>query len=112
MTGFTRRIKALAVMGALAVVGCGKGTSAPADGPAAGPVTLASKLDPRLHQPFALATVSDLPDMIPPERTMTGKSIGKLYEDVVQMWDQVPLLSAHGKPLAYTAVLETELGPI
>ena len=110
MTGMTlSRIKALVMLSALALAGCGKGTPAPDDAPAA---SQSSKLDPRLHQPFTLATVSDLPDMIPPERTLTGKSVGKLYEQVVKMWDQVPLMSPHGKPLAYTAILETELGLI
>lgn len=70
--------------------------------------------DPRLHQPFIQATRSDPPAdwQRPPELTVTGKSVGKLYTDVVKTWDTIPFTSPRGNPLAYTATLDTDLGPI
>jgi len=47
-----------------------------------------------------------------PEVTKTGKSVGKLYEAVVKEWGNVPLVTAQGKKLAYTATIATDLGTI
>jgi peptidyl-prolyl cis-trans isomerase B (cyclophilin B) len=71
-------------------------------------------LDPHMHQPFAEATISEPPEdwLRPPDTTMTGKSVGKLYTDVKSHWDEIRFTSPTGKPLAYWAVLETEMGEI
>ncbi len=70
-------------------------------------------LDPRLHQPFAEATRQDPPaDWQPPDLTLTGKSIGKLYTEVVSKWDSIHFTSQSGQPITYSATLDTELGPI
>jgi peptidyl-prolyl cis-trans isomerase B (cyclophilin B) len=71
-------------------------------------------LDPRLHQPFSEATISDPPEdwLRPPDTTMTGKSVGKLYTEVRNHWDDIRFVSPAGKPLAYWATLETEIGEI
>jgi len=71
-------------------------------------------LDPRLHQSFAEATVEEPPAdwQRPPDLTMTGKSIGKLYTDVVALWDQIKFTAPTGKSLGYSAGLETDLGLI
>jgi cyclophilin family peptidyl-prolyl cis-trans isomerase len=69
--------------------------------------------DPRFLQTFAEATRANPPsDWQPPDLTLTGRSVGKLYTEVVQKWDEVRLVSPAGKPIAYSATLETELGPI
>lgn len=70
--------------------------------------------DPKLHQTFAQATTAMPPDGVdrPPDVTMTGKSVGKLYKDVVKLWEGIPFVSAAGKPLVYRATLDTELGVI
>lgn len=126
--GWGRTMLGLAAVGFLAGValsGCGKKEepAAPADpatpapavqnaAPAAArPVAAADK---RLCQPFAEATRADPPDdeEILPDQTLSGKSVGKLYEDLVKTWDQVPLISAAGKHYSYVATLDTELGPI
>ncbi|HEV3203891.1 MAG TPA: peptidylprolyl isomerase [Gemmataceae bacterium] len=71
-------------------------------------------LDPRLHQPFSQATVANPPAnwQRPPDLTMTNKSVGKLYTEVVRIWDEIKFVSPKGLPLAYRAMLETELGEI
>jgi len=67
----------------------------------------------RLHRSFLEATRKlPPPDQRPPDRTMTGKSIGKLYGEVVRVWDSIRFTAADGTRIAYTATLETELGNI
>jgi peptidyl-prolyl cis-trans isomerase B (cyclophilin B) len=43
---------------------------------------------------------------------MTGKSVGKLYTEVVSRWDSVRFQTETGKPISYVAILDTELGEI
>jgi cyclophilin family peptidyl-prolyl cis-trans isomerase len=70
-------------------------------------------LDPGLHQSFAEAISPNPPaDWQPPALTLTGKSVGKLYTEVVARWDSVKFIAPSGKPLRYSATLDTELGPI
>jgi cyclophilin family peptidyl-prolyl cis-trans isomerase len=70
--------------------------------------------DPRLQQSFAEATRSEPPVdwQRPPDLTLTGKSVGKLYTAVVRLWDTIHFTTKAGKPIVYTAVLDTELGTI
>lgn len=70
--------------------------------------------DPRLNQSFVEATRQEPPPdgQRPPDLTLTGKSVGKLYTEVVRFWDTIRFTSKGGKPIAYTAVLDTELGAI
>jgi peptidyl-prolyl cis-trans isomerase B (cyclophilin B) len=69
----------------------------------------------RLSQPFSEATLSVPPDneeVIFADQTLSGKSVGKLYEEVVKIWDQVPLVTVGGKPCSCVATLDTVLGAI
>jgi peptidyl-prolyl cis-trans isomerase B (cyclophilin B) len=116
--------KALFGLGAICVFGgCGKNepalprlavnnSSVEAQEPA--PANQKTDLDPRMHQSFAEATYADPPAnwQRPPDLTMTNKSVGKLYTEVVRIWDEIKYVSPQGKPLAYRAVIETELGEI
>jgi cyclophilin family peptidyl-prolyl cis-trans isomerase len=77
-----------------------------------GSVVQSDKIDPRLQQPFADATLADQPDQYLPDKTMTGKSVGKLYEEVVRRWDKIVFVTPEGKRPVYTAALDTELGLI
>jgi cyclophilin family peptidyl-prolyl cis-trans isomerase len=43
---------------------------------------------------------------------LTGKSVGKLYVEVKNNWEQIRFVSPAGKPLAYWATLDTEMGEI
>jgi peptidyl-prolyl cis-trans isomerase B (cyclophilin B) len=50
-----------------------------------------------------------------PEKTKTGKSVGKLYEQISArggLWDQVKFTTPDGKKLGYTATIKTDLGLI
>ncbi len=122
--GGARIFLGLAAAGLLAagLSGCGK-KETPQPGPDPAPAAAAPHSTPaaaaapggaRLSQPFSDATIADPPDpdVILPDQTLTGKSVGKLYEEVVKTWPNVPLVSPSGKIWSYTATLDTELGPI
>jgi peptidyl-prolyl cis-trans isomerase B (cyclophilin B) len=69
--------------------------------------------DPRLNQAFADATRAEAPaDWEPRDVTATGKSLAKIYTDVVRLWREIPFATAEGKRIEYTAVVETDLGEI
>jgi peptidyl-prolyl cis-trans isomerase B (cyclophilin B) len=74
----------------------------------------AASLDPRLHQSFQEATTAEPPGewQRPPDRTMTNRSVGKLYEQVVRLWDDIRFETPSGKKIAYRAILDTEMGTI
>jgi peptidyl-prolyl cis-trans isomerase B (cyclophilin B) len=68
-----------------------------------------------LHQSFKNATAQDPPEgQWLPETglTITGKSVGKLYETVIAEWDKVRFVSPEGKKLGFTATLTTDLGAV
>jgi peptidylprolyl isomerase len=69
---------------------------------------------PRFEQSFAEATRAEPPAdwQRPPDVTLTGKSVGKLYTEVVSRWPAIRFATADHKPIAYRAVLDTELGEI
>ena len=110
-------------MSAGSLVGCGKPADQAVENPAADPLptaqatsasTPASDVEPRRLLTFAEATRSEPPGdgSRPPDLTMTGKSVGKLYTEVIQTWDAVQLSSQAGKALCYTATIDTQLGLI
>jgi peptidyl-prolyl cis-trans isomerase B (cyclophilin B) len=74
------------------------------------------KNDDPLHQPFAKAVrqMDDPPPNVPPppDQTVTGKSVYKLYQEVVRQWDTIRFVTPDGKKIAYSATIETALGPI
>jgi peptidyl-prolyl cis-trans isomerase B (cyclophilin B) len=102
--------------------GCGKkGTpvsteTSPGTANSGSPAGPGLPLNAKLSQPFAEATLAEPPEreseVVLPDVTLTNKSVGKVYEEVVKTWDQVPLVSADGKRWTYVATLDTELGPI
>jgi peptidyl-prolyl cis-trans isomerase B (cyclophilin B) len=71
-------------------------------------------LEPRLRQSFTEATRQDPPTdwQRPPDKTFAGKSVGKLYTDVVKLWDTIQFVTSDGKRINYSATIDTELGPI
>jgi cyclophilin family peptidyl-prolyl cis-trans isomerase len=96
----------------------GSGAQAPAAGQstqtaAPGP---AVPLDARLHQPFEVATLTEFSNpgfiQLPPDLTMTGKATGKLHDSVAASWNDIRFATPDGRPINYTATLDTELGPI
>lgn len=120
----TARNLPMLYLGALAcavALGCGKPESAtvqvePSSSPAAveptAAVVQAAKAEVRLHQTFDEATIADQPDQYLPDKTLSGKSVGKLYEQVVKRWNHVSFLTGKGDKLVYTATIDTELGAI
>jgi peptidyl-prolyl cis-trans isomerase B (cyclophilin B) len=118
-----RRLHLAALLVAFTLSGCNRGDVPDGDAPAAQPAETAAPgdsspkppaLDPRLTQSFEDATRKDPPAdwPRPPDLTATGKSVGKLYTDVVRLWKEVPFANAAGKPIAYAASVETDQGVI
>jgi len=111
---------AAATVLAVILAGCGQQkpaqeSSAPSSDDAARQESSpAVALDPNLHQPFAEATTSEPPEdwHRPPDTTLVGKSVGKLYMEVKNNWNQIQFVSHAGKPLAYGATIDTEMGEI
>ena len=70
--------------------------------------------DPRFKQSFAEATRADVPADFqrPPDLTLTGKSVGKLYSDLLALWPTIDLTAPDGKLIPYVASIETDLGAI
>jgi cyclophilin family peptidyl-prolyl cis-trans isomerase len=68
-----------------------------------------------LHQPFNQAIRREPPsgpNVLPPETTISGKSVGKLYVEVQKLWPAIHFADASGKELRYTAEIETDQGSI
>src|SRR5579862_3397363 len=79
------------------------------------PVSFFNDADP-LHQPFAKAVRQgdDPPAEChrPPDATITGKSVYKLYQEVMRQWETIRFVSPEGKTIAYSATIETTMGVI
>jgi cyclophilin family peptidyl-prolyl cis-trans isomerase len=125
-----RRLAMAALIGALALTGCKESVpSEQADKPAEGAPAVASNSgtpaisidntpppkDDR-HLPFDKATRGgdDPPPNSnpPPDKTVSGKSVYKIYKEVGQLWDTIRFVTPDGKPLNYSATVETDLGTI
>ena len=91
----------------------GKNTAGGTEGNA-GSVANPVPVDPRYKQTFAEATRSEPPAEFqrPADLTLTRKSVGKLYSDLVALWPTIDLVGADGKLIPYVANLETDVGPI
>lgn len=63
---------------------------------------------------FAEAVRDDLGEdqLLPPDRTIAGKSTAPLREAVEKLWASIPLVDQSGKPLKYVVTLDTEEGPV
>jgi peptidylprolyl isomerase len=117
---------ALTLAGTVALVGCDRGK--PKQVADDGPPKTAAPTPPETkkasvpdqppqddqHKPFSEATRGgeDPPGetQVAPEQTITGKSVGKLYTDIVRTWDSVRYVNAQGRRIDYTARIETDLG--
>jgi cyclophilin family peptidyl-prolyl cis-trans isomerase len=103
---------------AAALVGCNRKPAPKAEKPEPPPTVKEepkqAPVDPRLAQSFADATRPDPPPSAPrpPDTTLTNKSVGKLYTDVVKLWKEVPFVTPEGKRVEYSATLETDLGTV
>ena len=97
-----------------AALGCGKSAVEPATAES-NPVdasTENSNTDPKYSVPFALAVTDEVgaESLIPPDRTIAGKPSATFRAAVERLWPSIRLTDNSGKPLAPTAVLETDEG--
>src|SRR5262245_4283606 len=85
--------------------------NSPMDAPTAARAVAA---DPQRQQSFIAATRQEPPAewQRPPDLTLTGKSVGKLYTEVVKLWDTIRFNSEDGQAINYSATLDTEMGVI
>lgn len=67
-----------------------------------------------LQQTFAQAVTEDSPgnQLPPPDQTKAGLATAMLRLKVQQLWDSIAFRTSDGKPIQYTALLETEFGPV
>jgi peptidyl-prolyl cis-trans isomerase B (cyclophilin B) len=69
-----------------------------------------------MHEPFAKATRGgeDPPanSNPPPDVTISGKPVYKIYKEVLALWDTIRFVTPDGKPIRYSAVIETDFGAI
>jgi cyclophilin family peptidyl-prolyl cis-trans isomerase len=132
-----RPLAAAILAGALGLAGCGKEAANPENARQTGgteatgvaavtppahdpdptrPEDLGPPPNDEQHLPFAKATRSadNPPDETqpPPDTTAAGKSVGKLYTEVVHLWDTIRFVNPRGQRLEYAASLETDLGAI
>ncbi len=111
-------VMGVGLLAGLALEGCGQHENGPENPTVLPTTTEAAKpaipTDPHGQQPFAEATFSDpAPDgQWLPAQTAAGKSVGKLYLDVVKRWDEIRFVSSAGKPVRYSATVQTQLGSI
>jgi cyclophilin family peptidyl-prolyl cis-trans isomerase len=68
------------------------------------------------HEPFAKVTRGgDNPPANsnpPPDVTVSGKPVYKIYKEVLALWDTIHFVTPEGKPIHYTAIVETDFGNI
>ena len=137
----TRRAGALSILAAavLGLIGCGGGSPAKPDAAkavevkpeatkteakphasatepiVAEPVHSMPPIDDPLYHPFAAAvrTADNPPNFanMPADKTSTGKPTFKLLHAVQKYWDEIRFTTPDGKPIHYTAVLQTDLRP-
>jgi peptidyl-prolyl cis-trans isomerase B (cyclophilin B) len=133
VVSFTKWASCTVLVGVLtlAIVGCGHKTKPAAaqdngspavddehagksDGSGTSATTVAGHVPAAFCQSFEEATRDDRPkenDELP-KRTLAGKSVGVLYEDVRMNWDNVKLVSKAGRVLVYPVTIQTDIGDI
>lgn len=81
---------------------------------AAPPSGIAANLDPKLHQPFEQACITEIDANVgvdlPPAQTLSGKNTGGLNDQIHKIWDTIKFVAADGKPITYVAELHLVAG--
>jgi cyclophilin family peptidyl-prolyl cis-trans isomerase len=122
---------ASAVTAWILISGCGKNADKQAD-----PADAAANAKPAIPAQANAAKPGDLPgsglvpfkdaalfeppegEQRPPDRTMAGKNVGALFEEIAGeegspgLWDRIAFTTADGKRVRYAAHLKTDLGTI
>lgn len=73
-----------------------------------------------LHKPFKEAVLPEAPEdqQRPPDKTITGKSVPRLYEQIAGVegrggvWDEIRFVTPGGKRIRYRATIRTDAGNI
>ncbi len=119
----------ITTLGVLVLVGCAdeRTHEAKADPLSKATVTVEQKPAPLpmipavpTLKPFRDAVVQDVPDgeNRPPDKTVVGQSVGRLYEKVAGqvgepgLFDQVKFTDVRGRKIRYIAIVKTELGDV
>jgi peptidyl-prolyl cis-trans isomerase B (cyclophilin B) len=135
--GAWRALVVIALVGSLGVIGCGRTpvSDEQAGGAAEGAAAVAGKeasnagtgeikpdaaVEPLprdgKHEPFDKATRGgeDPPQGSnpPPDVTVSGKPVYKIYTEVLRQWDTIRFVTPDGKPIHYAATVETDFGTI
>jgi peptidyl-prolyl cis-trans isomerase B (cyclophilin B) len=91
--------------------GAGNGSSSATNAATDGPPPRDGK-----HEPFDKATRGgdDPPPNSnpPPDVTVSGKPVYKIYKQVVETWDSIRFVTPDGKPIHYSATIDTDFGAI
>jgi cyclophilin family peptidyl-prolyl cis-trans isomerase len=105
-------LPALALM--FVAVACSKPSSQPHADPSAPAANIAEPEVDKYDQPFVKAVTEDVgPDqLLPPDRTIAGKSTAVLREAVERVWPTIKIADAAGKPQPWVAIFETDEGAI
>jgi cyclophilin family peptidyl-prolyl cis-trans isomerase len=114
-----RSLSVLFFTGLLAVAGCSKETVGdPKTEP--GPASVAVETRPVV--PVGMGALKSFRDVAihevpegenrPPDTTVTGLSVGKLYEQVAELFDQIKFVDTRGRKIRYFATLKTDQGDI
>lgn len=69
---------------------------------------------PPVLKSFREVAHSDVPDgeQRPPDVTVAGKNVGKLYEQVAVLFDQIKFVDNRGRAITYFATVKTDQGDI
>lgn len=115
----------MALVAVLGLIGCGEHStpSEPAEQQPAvvaptekAETAVAPPINDARHIPFDKATRGgdDPPpgSNPPPDVTVSGKSVYKIYKEVVRLWDTIRYVAPDGRRIEYAATIETDLGDI
>jgi cyclophilin family peptidyl-prolyl cis-trans isomerase len=94
--------------------GCSNQSPQPRADPSAPAPDIVEPPADKYDQPFTKAVTEDVgPDqLLPPDRTIAGKSTAVLREEIERVWPTIKIVDAAGKALPWVAIFETDDGAI
>src|SRR6478752_2112292 len=99
-------------LGIILLLGCNKEETA--DPVVVDQKPAATVVTPVVLKSFRDVALSDVPDgeQRPPDVTVAGKSVGKLYEQVAELFDQIKFVDNRGRKIIYFATVKTDHGDV
>jgi peptidylprolyl isomerase len=109
-----RRISLLVPALIFVAAGCSNQSPQPPADPSAPARDIVEPPADKYDQPFTKSVTEDVgPDqLLPPDRTIAGKSTAVLREEVERVWPTIKIVDAAGKPHQWVAIFETDEGAI